>query len=719
MIRLSKSFLKKVAPFGLIFIFVIFYIMRAFYPGILHYGEEQALINYDYVNWRYSSLWTGSMNFGSITPFYFVVITLGTIWRLANFIHLDLVTSQHLYYFIILVATASFFYLFINELSHDKVLALLLSFIYITTYNYYSSIDTSPRLLQYLIIPAFLWCWERYVKTNQMRYLLFNIFLIMSTLSIAINPPQMIGAYAVVMSYIVLFYTKRKHIIHMSFFIVSYVLTILLVMFTNFLVINHGNNLFGYDPLAISWSSTISPLHDILRFFGSWGDYTGSGLIEHYNHLFDYYQSPHAIIASFIPFLALLLLLFIKSYSNRLKKAKIIVWLMVFVFLTKGTTQPFSYFFSLIYKINVLRILREPWAKFIIDVIFIIYTSIALLWPRKSKLVPKVLYCLLIIYFIFQVNPLVKGEALDHRYIDWKIEDVKIPQYWTDLYQYSKQHLQNKRVLVLPASLQKGEQLTHTWTPYHFKGSPEQFFLKADIVTNVGNDANELTFMNQFYTNLTPNLISYYGVDYILNKKDVEIDSQKTVDIDRVKGVIDSLSKVTFGPLDLYRVNSLWHQDKIRSVEKVVQTASDCDLHSHEISRKGEVLVAQKDSTLFHTSFVEVPVHSKKIDNTTYDITLPENNFGTIGLLFTDSYNDGWNIYRSNTLFSKPIQNVKHYSANCFQNFWVMSYNSKKPLTHFYIHFTPETEFTYIKIIYLLFLLIVCVQAYAYSKKHL
>ncbi len=714
-----KHVLSKFLPVIIIFIFTFFFIQLSFYPNTLRYGEEQALINYNFINWRYSSIWSGLFNFGNITPSYFATLTLGTFWKIASFFHLDLVSTQRLFYFLFIFFIGYFFYLFIHSLTRNRFLSLLLSLIYITTYHFYGDLDTTPKVFQFLILPSFLWCWTSFIKTVRIRYLVLNLILIIVTLSIAINPPQIVGAYSLVISFIVLFYASRENWRKIVLFQLPYLLTILMVAAVDLLAFNNNSHLFGFNPFSIPWSAPTSPIFDILRFFGSWGDYSGSTDVRYYNHLFNYYHSPFGLAITYLPAFILFILILTKSTLKKSYRLSVLVLLMLFLLFTKGNSPPFNFIYNNLTLINFLKIFREPWAKFIINIIFSVYVGIAILTIEKTKQLYRLVVGLLVIYLFFQAYPVFIGQALDHRYVGGKAADVVIPKYWLNFSSYSKNYLKDKRILILPASINKGERLIHNWRPFHFTGYPEQLFINADIIDSSGNDSGETELMNRYFRNLSPSLLSLSSVDYVLFKRDAIINGVKTVGLDPIKDSLDLDKKMTFGQLDLYPLKNELKMPKIRPINQLIQVKDPCSFSylKENYDLQNTVILSQKD--IQTTDFSpEKQISYRKINDTTYQIFLPQRSNKDLGLVFGDLYNDGWQLYRQNNIWDKPLSGVTHLPANCFLNFFIIP---KQILTKddiLYIHLSHQSTFEKIKLLYVTALLIYIFLSYVYLRKN-
>jgi hypothetical protein len=125
-------------------------------------------------------------------------------------------------------------------------------------------------------------------------------------------------------------------------------------------------------------------------------------LIKYYNHLLTYYHSNIGFILTYIP-LAIFLLLLLKV--NRTKNnigALITMVIIINIILAKGSGSPFGGIYDSFQYFQLFRIFREPWAKFIINVIFSVYIGIALLFRGQNKYIQILSMAFLLLYFGFQ-----------------------------------------------------------------------------------------------------------------------------------------------------------------------------------------------------------------------------------------------------------------------------------------------------------------------------
>ncbi len=680
----------------------LFYVDQLFLKGIIFYGEEKGFINYDFVNYRFQSLWNFSENFGSPTSAFINMFTTGSIWKIANILGLGLFDSARFFYALVIFVTLLFSYLLFLHLSKNKLFSLLLAAVYITVYNFYASLQTTPKLLHFAILPISLFFWFKYYDTNKRIYPVLNILFLILTLGIGINPPQMIGAYMCIAAVVLFSLLKRPR--QVVVYLLPYLLTTLYVFVVNMIVIVYSGSIFSFDAFAINWSATDSKTYDILRFFGAWWDYAGNEG-QFYNHLIGYYHSTPGILISYFPLFAFLTMLIISLSKNFGMKIKILMVLALFIFLTKGSAPIFKNIFDIFFSIPLFKIFREPWAKFIINVIFITLFGIAFFFHDIKKYSEKYLiFFLLSIYLVFQVVPLVTRDAVDHRNKDWKVTDVKVPKYWLDLLEWSKKNNRDARILILPADTTTNENLVYNWKPYTYTGNPAELLLYDNIITNYGSNYEEQKVMQVFFNSLSANSLKQYSIDYVLDvSDDLKNVPANTVSVDSVESGITQGNPIVFGPLKLWPVRKDHLLPKIRLVEYSDEILGLC---------KGTALTPNDNISY-------LSVKTNQINETSYRIEVPKQNGSRLSLIFADLFNSGWGLYTSAfPLFEKPLPNVQHEVGECFLNTWILDSKDLQGKS-LYIVYKPQVYLTAATYGFFILSLLYILGVYLYKKDSL
>ncbi len=694
-----KSFLKNLLSLSFIAFFSVFYATKLFNKNLLFYGEEKGFINYDYVNYRFTSIWDWTTNFGKISADIFNRFTLGTIWGIGRFLRLDLHQIEWTFYFVIIFITFLFAYLVFFRLCKNRYLALVLGLALITSYNYYATLITTPKILHYLVLTSSIFFFLKYTDSRKPKYLLINTLFQVFLLSIAANPPQMIGAYSFILVFAMIFSFSRKEFKTSLNFLFPYFINVLIVFFANFLVVYGSGHLVSVDLFARpSLITSASRLRDIYRFFGGWWDYQeANGIL--YNHLSNYYYSFFGKALSFIPVLIFFFLLTRSREKSSVFKLSLLY--IIFLFFSKGSTPPFAEFYNFLYKIPILKIFREPWAKFIPNYILAVLLGIAFLIKKESKIFLFIAAGALTVLVVFQSIPLYQGKVIDHSNppgIDWKLTDVDIPRDWIDLNNWSKKNLQDKRILILPFSLNKEMRLTHLWEPIIFKAAPEYYLLYSNIISSGANSEEEEIYLKEFFGQLNPNLITMNSIDFVLFENDI-LERGESEDLTNIGSALDLKNKITFGKLELYPVKKEYKGLKLRAVAKIIETDETCDFDILNSAQNWKnTITVKKNSDLRDLKIGEAKLNIERINEGVYRFTFPEKVKNDVGLFFSEAYNNGWHL--------KGVEDKYHYPGNCFGNFWIIKKNIVNDQRVFYLQLRPYSLFKQITIGYFVLLIL-------------
>jgi len=706
----------------LLFVFSIFYTYQLFLPGYQFFGEEKGFLNYDYVNYRYQTLWDAGHNFGSVSVSILNKIPLGIIWSFFGSLGLNNYQIQFCFFVIIIFSTLFFAYLLFEKITRAPLLSLILSFLYITTYNYYAIIATSPKLLQYLYMPAALWVWLSYIDTKKIRYLFLYVLITIATIGISVNLPQMISAYSFVCVFALIFsYKKATKKEFLVFFLIP-TATLLYILFTFYLTLKHSGQVMPVDYFKLQWSATGSPVHEIVRFFGGWWDYGVSDGIA-YNHHIYYYHATLGVIITYIPFTVLFLFLY-KYRKQSTIAIPILIFILIFLTVTKGSTSPLRGVFYFLFKFPIVKIFREPWAKFIPNVILATYVSLALILQKENKLTSFLITILFTIIFVFQSYPIIAGSVIDHRNLKWRKLDAKVPDYWIDFSKWSKKNLQFSRTLVLPISMDPEKPVIHRWYPFYFLGKPEDFFAYTNILTNIYPHREDELALTTFLPSLSASSLSLAAVDYVLDKSDTYTSEKKVLDISKVKDGLDLDHEITFTDnyLHLYPVKKEYKTQKIRGIEKIQKVENICDMrHYNNVETvKSTAFVSNLAQVNEKKLYIPKNITFKQLTTSSFEIRIGDKipAHSNVAILFTEGFNTGWNLYSKINLFPHTqINPITHIKTNCFSNLWVIDSSALSNKNTFYIHFIPHTFFKFATLFYGLILLIPFVLQFHKKKK--
>lgn len=716
-----KNLLLKIYPALTILLFPVFFVYRLFNENYMFYGEERGFLNYDFVNYRYETIWETTKNFGAITSNHFNIFTTGLFWKITTYFGISNLHAEMLFYYFITFTTVLFGYLAFKKISNSKGLSLLMSLIYITTYNYYATITTTPKMLQVIILPMTLYFWLQFIDTKKMRYFILNTLLLGLFLGIGINPPQMIGAYAFIFLYIFIFNFQRKNVPYFALFLTPLILNVLFVFILNTIVIRHSAQVFSYDIFKEVFNATKAVAYEIMRFFGAWWDYAGSGGLF-YNHIGPYYHSFPGIIITYIPFALFLYLIIEQKRANISLRNKLIALTMLILFFVKGGAMPFGALFDKAYQnISLLRVFREPWAKFIADFIFAVYVSIVYLYTTTHEHAKKIALYILTFLFIFQLIPLSLGLVIDHRNISWKISDVNVPSYWNAIQQWTKEHTQNKRVLVLPARVDDGGTIVQNWRPYYFIGYPDDYYIYGDIINSQYNSEEDKYITQNFLKNLTPQLAQMASIEYVIDKLDTAPQqNQIVVGKDSVSGILDGNNGLRFDGVNIFTIKNSEVLNRLRVVNKIFSGPSDCAVFFKK----------NKASDFTHSAYIHQNVSAlagnisdskpniTRVNKTDYKVVFDQNSDSNTAIFLAETFNSGWQWYDSTSILAHPITiESNHQKSNCFANLWI--FPKSKTIAHptLYLRYGPQIMYERMKLAYLSIIALLILIGFGVTRK--
>lgn len=703
-----KNLLLKIYPALTILLFPLFFVHRLFKDNYLFYGEERGFLNYDFVNYRYDSIWETTKNFGAITSNHFNIFTTGFFWKITSYFGISNLHAEMLFYYFITFTTVLFGYLAFKKVSSNRELSILMSLIYITTYNYYATITTTPKMIHVILLPMTLYFWLQFIDTKKLIYFFCNTLLLGLFLGIGINPPQMIGAYVFIFLYIGFFNFQRKNIPYAMLFLAPFILNVLFVLILNIIVIKHSGQVFSYDIFKEVFSATKAVAYEIMRFFGAWWDYAGSGGLF-YNHIGPYYHSLPGIIITYIPFALFLYLVVEQKRESISQRNKLIALVLLLLFLVKGGAMPFGTLFDTAYQhISLLRIFREPWAKFIVNFIFAVYLSIVYLFTTTHERAKKVALYTITFLFIFQLIPLALGLVIDHRNISWKISDVNVPSYWNTIQQWTKQNTQNKRILVLPARIDDGGTLVQNWKPYYFIGYPDDYYIYGDVINSQYNSDEDRYITQNFLKNLTPQLLQMASIEYVIEKLDVAPQqNQILIESDSIRSMLDFREKLRFDGVNIFPIKQSSTTNRLRSMNKILSAPQDCAVFFKKYKTSDYT-----SNVYIHTNVSSIAGNVAgsnpqitRLNKTDYHVNFDQNANANTALFFAETYNSGWQWYQSTSIFAQPVAiENNHQKANCFGNLWIFPKNETEIHPTLYLRYTPQIMYERMKIIYLILL---------------
>lgn len=432
----------------------------------------------------------------------------------------DLIPAQALYYISILLNQSSSFIFFVLYCAafvsiffflknafglksvKEIVVTLILSVVYLLNLYTLNSPFQDRLLPIYILLPLFVMLLLKYAATREVKYVLVFTLVFAFFAGSAISPPlftPLLLCAVILPMFFPGFYKKKWH------FLVLVVGTALLAAwwlpgFYYSLVrvsgVGSGINTFR--------ATNAGYLFDNFRLLGSWAWYTGAYSHDYFPVAKTYYTFP-LLFLSYLPVLLIVISMKrLRKFTNGnhdLHKLFIYFFILFLVGLTASSGEKYIYGlgYTLLFKIPVLWIFREPFTKFGLLIVFssvVLLSGAAILGIR----VLKVRFHALLLFIFLLTIPEIYPYMTNNYY--WKLWNgpmrtslARIPDYWDDAKNFISNSGIQDPVLAVPYS-------TYT-TAYNWKDG----FNSADPVP-VYLLAAPILKTSQF---------TYYPGDYVIN----------------------------------------------------------------------------------------------------------------------------------------------------------------------------------------------------------
>ncbi|MDP2874221.1 MAG: alpha-(1-_3)-arabinofuranosyltransferase family protein, partial [bacterium] len=527
-----------------------------FRQDYLLYSEESSYINYGFIWDKYLSLWSEHLNNGYTHYFFPFLFPQAPYWKILSSLGFSLVFIQRsfsvLIWGLIVLASSKFFGLFTS----NRLLTLIGVCVYLLNPYTGSTIFYTAKIFQLFLMPTVFFLTYRFLKERKIEYLLLNFITIYLFQGIFCNPPQAISTFACLpLAWLYRLSEKGSQKLKSTFYFAALCLVISPIFITNAWI--YLQNLTPAELNMALAQNTFEALKTdpvkIAQFRGAWWE----GLIGPegiaYNPNSGFYQNPAVVAISLLIFAFGFLPLVFRKINR-----PYLFWLVTltfFFFLTKGTASFGGTFFALIYsKISLLRIFREPWAKFIPLVILatsaVVVIALENLKTSTSK-ISRLLPAVLVMLVLVRGYPTYTTKVVDHTNKSWKRMDVKIPDYWLEAKKWSEKHPE-ENIFVLPQPQVSTKDYYFHWyylNPGNFKGPLPFLLLNSNLQWNNYIDgfwsrsANFSTFINYFH----PQAFALLNTKYILAMHDVRPTTLGDLSFPQVKSALKETPSQSFG----------------------------------------------------------------------------------------------------------------------------------------------------------------------------
>jgi hypothetical protein len=284
---------------------------------------------------------------------------------------------------------------------------------------------------------------------------------------------------------------------------------------------------------AWSWTHARASFLNLFRLNGQWG------WLPEYIPYYHSYSDPLLLILTFIPFLLAAIALLFKTNKSRFN-AYLMLVILLFLFLAKGTHEPLSQLNLLLYTyIPGMTMFREPVSKFTMALmpffaLLIGYAGhnishIKIGKHKPTRLTKIPLVALFVLVFVVSTYPLVTNpietETPQIPYSSY----VRIPGYWYEATGWLDSQCGDYRVLITPPD--DFYMMPYAWGYYGTDGFITRIIQKPILSYYFGYEINPdiSTTLQRFYSTIKNNKTSEFrvfldllNVKFILQRNDIQ-----------------------------------------------------------------------------------------------------------------------------------------------------------------------------------------------------
>lgn len=533
-------------------------------------SEEKEYLNYTYLYEKYLFSWTSHLNNGYPSTQYdhLLFFPMGVLYKITSSLEIPNYITQRVVLVFISYLTIYSIYKLTYHFTQDKVVCFISVFFYTLSFYSLTTPFYSAKMYQLFMMPLCFYLFLKYLEEKKYTYLAWNFFIVFFFQGIWANLPQAIATYSVYLMALIYYYATQptfskitKDIKYILVFLTTVIPTLYYVFITYYF---SSYQYFEVFQKKLTFQALNSMLSNIYQFRGHLLERQGWQGVE-YNAWVSFYDRPLIIIISYFLFGFIFFGLYLKRGGKQY-----LLWLLFllfFIFLTKGSQQPLGFIYSLLYHhIPFFFIFRDPWAKFIPLVLFCatVLLSFTLKAITNKK---KIIYIIVLLLILIRGYPFFTRDVFDHRNIGWKIIDIRIPHYWIEAQEWSKKH-KDENVLIIPW-LTSDQWYFYKYKWYtqdagNFVGWLYHTFLYCNSIDLTGENylSNKYLFAEDWDNKFLP----LWNVKYVLVQKDVDLNGyagNTLIDFNKLGTALIKEPDKIFGKLELYKVSDPYYLPKI------------------------------------------------------------------------------------------------------------------------------------------------------------
>lgn len=586
-----NNIIKKITNKPNQLLLIIYFIMAIILPLIwlkgnfLFVGEEINFSNYQDIIHNNLYSWSSGLNFGEPSAHWnhSLIIPNGIIYYLLSMLTIPNFIIQKIFLSIIIFTILASISYFIKLFTQKTWLIFAGSLFYFLNFYTASSIFYSAKMYQLILMPLLFTLVYRYLKENKSIYIFYNFLAVFLLQAIFTNLPQAITTFFVYILAVLFFiyenqmdieyfYKKyfRKLVLFFLPIITIFIYQLLLLYFSVF----QFSEVIGQSKAFTAFTSSIIKIFELR---GSWWE-NDNHLGVAYSHLNSFYNNPIIIIISWL----IILPIFLKLYNIfKDKYSKYNFWFIA-SFITLIFTDGFSFYppvYHWLYNnVPYFYFFREPWAKFFPILLFLL-TILLIISIKKWS---KKLVWLIILLILIRGLPFFSINFFDRNNIDWKKEFIKIPQYWEDYFDWTKNN-KDSAVLTLPYYSDSSDSIMYKWYKKDMGNSNlpvHAVFGENNSVFHISNYSSIDHFskiLENFSKEENDKFIYLAPINYLLDQQDLDMNYRNTTEEynnqSSIKKYFNQTPMIEFSnKLPLYEIKDEYRLPKFYPAQNIISS---------------------------------------------------------------------------------------------------------------------------------------------------
>lgn len=621
-INFIKYFKKLIVPL-VFFALTLTVLINWFGDGLLMGGGEEGFSIFNHRSvFSQIDLWQ-EVGTGYLMPAYITRLAPIIFVSILRFVKLPIITTQAIFYFVMIYSGLIGFYIFSNEVFKNSKRVKFISFFSSTFYffNLYSQSQVFGRFLYssialWSLTPIFLFCFIKWMETLKLKWLVCLVF-VSNIYSLAFSQPAHVLALwapLFIWVFVKIIEVKKNRSSVIRTFLVAFISWIVFSLWWIYPYFKLGTLAFGQK---LSISSNLSSLQGVSQYFPTKEIILlrQSFLFGPSSNIYEFYSSNLIYFISIVVFI-LFVVGIVKLEKNK-NRLFILVTLFVGWFVSKGSNPPLGkvFFEFLFSNFGFTQSLRNSYEKF--GLVFLI--AYALLYGVGLSFVTskfKNLFSrMFFVFVIISVSCVVLVWPMWNGNLFTKSLHVKIPIYYEQANVYLNTIKNDGRILHLP--IIGGDTVGYKWG---YRGvDPAEFLFDKPSVSKILRDKYFDDKYLALYSNFTgkkdySKQLGEMNVRYLVLHEDLVPEVSGASSSAEVKETLSQNSKIrelkNFGELTVYEY-----------VDKTLPSS----------------LFKTEEDALSPTT-----VNYRKSDAVSYEVNIKNATSAPFKLIFKETYNDLW-----------------------------------------------------------------------------